>query len=114
MERAYEWFLGNNDLRVFLAEPERGACRDGLGPEGPSGNQGAESTLAWLLSVERIRALRSAVTVARPDEAPAATAGSAATAGPAHVVKPDHGPAVARSGQRSGPAVEGRPPSGQS
>ena len=114
MERAYEWFLGNNDLRVFLAEPERGACRDGLGPEGPSGNQGAEPTLAWLLSVERIRALRSAVTVARPDEAPAATAGSAATAGPAHVVKPDQGPAVARSGQRSGPAVEGRPPSGQS
>lgn len=114
MERAYEWFLGNNDLRVLLAEPERGACRDGLGPEGPSGNQGAESTLAWLLSVERIRALRSAVAVARPDQAPAATAGSAATARPADVVRPDQGPAVSRPGQRPGPAVEGRPHSGQS
>ncbi len=108
MECAYEWFLGNNALRVFMAEPERGACRDGLGPEGPSGNQGAESTLAWLLSVERIRALRSGVPGAGPDETPAATVA------PADAVKPARGRTVARSGQRSEPALEGRPPSGQS
>ncbi len=58
MESAFGWFLGANDLGIALADPERGACRDGLGVDGPNGNKGAESTLAWLLVVERIRALR--------------------------------------------------------
>jgi glycosyltransferase involved in cell wall biosynthesis len=59
-ERAYAWFLGANDIRQPVADPERGACHDGLGPDGVNANQGAESTLCWLLSVERIRALRTA------------------------------------------------------
>lgn len=56
--RAYRWFLGANDRGIALADPDRGACRDGLGPDGANRNEGAESTLAWLLSVERIRELR--------------------------------------------------------
>jgi len=56
--RAYRWFLGVNDHGVPLADPDRGACRDGLGADGANGNEGAESTLVWLLSVERIRELR--------------------------------------------------------
>jgi hypothetical protein len=41
-----------------MADLPTGGCRDGLGPDGANVNQGAESTLAWLLSVERVRELR--------------------------------------------------------
>jgi hypothetical protein len=60
MERCYAWFLGSNDLGLRLAHPVRGACADGLTPKGVSRNEGAESTLAWLIAAERIRALRAA------------------------------------------------------
>ena len=46
--RAFAWFLGENDLAVPVAEPERGACFDGLHPDRRNANQGAESTLAYL------------------------------------------------------------------
>jgi hypothetical protein len=59
MERAYAWFLGENDLHVPVAVPERGACFDGLIPRGVNANQGAESTLMWLIAAERTRALRA-------------------------------------------------------
>lgn len=57
-ERACAWFMGGNDRNAMVADPERGGCRDGLGADGCNENQGAESTLAWLASVERIRVLR--------------------------------------------------------
>ncbi len=57
-ERAYAWFLGANSLGVRVAEPERGACRDGLEEAGANENQGAESTLMWLTAVERMRRVR--------------------------------------------------------
>jgi glycosyltransferase involved in cell wall biosynthesis len=59
MERAYAWFLGANDLGLPLADPRRGTCRDGLNEDGINPNQGAESTLVWLLAAERIRELRT-------------------------------------------------------
>ena len=59
MERAYGWFLGDNDLELPVAIPERGACFDGLTPRGVNTNQGAESTLMWLIALEHIRALRT-------------------------------------------------------
>ena len=68
-ERAYGWFLGANDLGAMVADPARGGCRDGLEPGRANLNQGAESTLAWLLSVELIRRLRrrrSPVATGRP------------------------------------------------
>ncbi len=58
MERAYAWFLGENDLGVHVADPERGASFDGLTPTGVNTNQGAESTLMWLTALEHIRAIR--------------------------------------------------------
>ena len=39
-----------------LADPDDGWCRDSLGPDGVNG-MGAESTLAGLAAVERMRAL---------------------------------------------------------
>jgi hypothetical protein len=59
MERAYAWFLGANDLGVRIADPARGACSDGLTSTGVNTNEGAESTLVWLIAAERIRAMRA-------------------------------------------------------
>lgn len=47
----YEWFLGRNDLGISMYHPETGGCQDGLEEKGPNKNQGAESILAYLLSV---------------------------------------------------------------
>ena len=58
MERAYAWFLGKNDLGVDVADPKRGAGYDALTPHGANTDQGAESTLMWLIAVEHIRAAR--------------------------------------------------------
>lgn len=44
------WFTGRNELGVCLVDPETGGCADGLHMSGPSLNQGAESTLAWLIA----------------------------------------------------------------
>ena len=49
--RAFEWFLGRNDLGLSVCDFNTGGCRDGLHPDRVSANQGAESTLAWLLSL---------------------------------------------------------------
>ena len=57
-ERAFGWYLGWNDVGLVVADAERGGCHDGLGPRGLNRNQGAESTLAWLAAVERIRVMR--------------------------------------------------------
>ena len=45
---AAAWFEGRNDLGVSLVDPVSGGCHDGLTPDGRNGNQGAESTLAFL------------------------------------------------------------------
>ena len=52
---AFEWFLGRNDLGMPLYDPTTGGCRDGLHPERVNENQGAESTLAFLLSLLEMR-----------------------------------------------------------
>lgn len=48
---AFEWFLGRNDLGVDLYDSASGGCCDGLHEDRVSRNQGAESTLAFLLSL---------------------------------------------------------------
>ncbi len=53
--RAFEWFLGRNDLHLPLYDPTTGGCRDGLHPDRPNENQGAESTLAFLQSLLELR-----------------------------------------------------------
>lgn len=47
-QRAFEWFLGRNDLKLPVYDPSTGGCRDGLQPDRMNENQGAESTLAFL------------------------------------------------------------------
>jgi len=66
MERAYAWFLGGNDLGLWIADPERGAGCDGLTTRGVNTNQGAESTLMWLMALEQIRAIRAGGSTVAP------------------------------------------------
>ncbi|MDZ4043632.1 MAG: glycosyltransferase family 4 protein [Eubacteriales bacterium] len=49
--RCLDWFLGYNDLNLPLYDFTGGGCRDGLEAHGVNANQGAESTLAWLISL---------------------------------------------------------------
>jgi hypothetical protein len=60
--RAFEWFLGRNDLGLALYDPGTGGCRDGLHVDRLSQNQGAESTLAFLLALAEKRALQNTLT----------------------------------------------------
>jgi hypothetical protein len=50
-EKAFDWFLGANDLGIPLYEPANGGCYDGLHVDRVNRNQGAESTIAFLLSL---------------------------------------------------------------
>lgn len=50
MYLCYQWFLGENTLRLPLYDHETKGCCDGLQPGGLNRNQGAESTLAYLVS----------------------------------------------------------------
>ena len=53
----FNWFLGNNDLNLPLYDPKNGGCRDGLMADGINQNEGAESSLAWLLSLMTLQKL---------------------------------------------------------
>lgn len=50
-ERCLSWFLGHNDLQIPVCDHKTGGCCDGLERQGVNGNQGAESTLAWIISL---------------------------------------------------------------
>jgi hypothetical protein len=55
----FNWFLGHNDLNMPLYDPKTGGCRDGLMADGINQNEGAESTLAWLLSLMTLQKLHA-------------------------------------------------------
>lgn len=59
--KAYQWYLGQNDLAMPLASQEDGGCFDGLQPTGINRNQGAESILALQLASVAISRLSLAV-----------------------------------------------------
>jgi hypothetical protein len=54
---AFNWFLGNNDLQLPLYDSVTGGCRDGLHPDRANENQGAESTLSFLMALVEMRSL---------------------------------------------------------
>lgn len=47
---AFSWFLGNNHLRQIMYNPATGGCYDGLEESNVNLNQGAESTVSYLLA----------------------------------------------------------------
>jgi glycosyltransferase involved in cell wall biosynthesis len=66
--RAFEWFLGRNDLGISLYDPRTGGCRDGLHPDRANENQGAESTLAFHLSLAEMNSSEHLIAHAGPAE----------------------------------------------
>jgi hypothetical protein len=82
---AAAWFLGDNDVGVPLLDEESGGCRDGLERDGCNENQGAESTIAMITTLQHARrfrlsrqAARSAPTISRASTSTAPTQRSAA------------------------------------
>lgn len=61
--RAFEWFLGRNDLGVPLYDFATGGCSDGLHHDRVNENQGAESTLAFHLALVEMGVSRHPITV---------------------------------------------------
>jgi glycosyltransferase involved in cell wall biosynthesis len=62
-KRAFEWFLGRNDLAVPLYDFITGGCRDGLHADRVSENQGAESTLAFHVALAEMNAAEHLITM---------------------------------------------------
>jgi glycosyltransferase involved in cell wall biosynthesis len=63
---AFNWFLGDNDLQLPLYDSATGGCRDGLHPERANQNQGAESTLSFLMALLEMRELRKSESPENP------------------------------------------------
>jgi hypothetical protein len=54
---AFNWFLGDNDLQLPLYDSVSGGCRDGLHSDRANENQGAESTLSFLMALLEMSSL---------------------------------------------------------
>jgi hypothetical protein len=59
--RAFEWFIGRNDLNLSLYDPISGGCRDGLHPDRLNENQGAESTIAFLQALLELQLTENSI-----------------------------------------------------
>jgi hypothetical protein len=64
--RAFDWFLGGNDLQTSLVEPNGGGCLDGLHPDRPNENRGAESAVSYLLGLAEMRQFTRVAGAAAP------------------------------------------------
>ncbi|MGD0941326.1 MAG: glycosyltransferase family 4 protein [Terracidiphilus sp.] len=60
-QRVFRWFLGKNDLQTPLYDPVTGGCRDGLHPDRVNENQGAESTLSFLMALLEMQAAKTVI-----------------------------------------------------
>ncbi len=61
-QRAFDWFIGWNDLGLEVYSADSGGCGDGLHVDRVNANQGAESTLAFLLSLAEMRLAQNMLT----------------------------------------------------
>lgn len=50
MRKTFYWFLGDNTLCQFVYDKQTGGCYDGIGADRLNLNQGAESTISYLLA----------------------------------------------------------------
>jgi hypothetical protein len=67
-QAAAEWLLGRNRFGARLYDLATGACADGLDPQGPSLNQGAESVICALLALLVVAEKRASATEERSRE----------------------------------------------
>lgn len=57
--RIFNWFMGLNDLGLPLYDPHTGGCCDGLHTDRVNHNQGAESTLSYLLALAELQGVQT-------------------------------------------------------
>lgn len=65
-KRAFNWYLGQNELDQLVYDPATGGCRDGIHPDRLNENQGAESTVSFLLALAEMRSLDRARAASQP------------------------------------------------
>lgn len=65
VDLAIDWFAGNNDVGAVMWDADTSGGYDGLTPTGPNLNQGAESTLALISTLQHARRL-AGTTVGQP------------------------------------------------
>jgi hypothetical protein len=53
--RAFRWYLGGNDLSLFVFDAASGGCHDGLHVDRLNQNEGAESTLAFHIALSEMK-----------------------------------------------------------
>jgi hypothetical protein len=70
---AFDWFLGRNDLGSPIYNATTGGCYDGLAEHQVNENQGAESTLAFLLSLAEMQRLEVSLAAFKTAKANSAT-----------------------------------------
>lgn len=80
--RAFGWFIGENDLGASLVDPDTGSCLDGLHADRPNENKGAESSLAYLLSLLEISQFKRSSVVGRTETASKLVRRTASSAAP--------------------------------
>ena len=59
--QAFGWFLGKNTCKRMLYNPETSGCFDGLAPDTVNRNQGAESSISYLLARLRLEELKQGI-----------------------------------------------------
>jgi hypothetical protein len=79
----FDWYLGKNDQQIKLYDHATGGCRDGLQQSGANENQGAESTLSYVLSLLAVYNLRGLTMTEEKRSTPELAAARAADAGEA-------------------------------
>jgi len=71
--RCLNWYQGDNELHIPLYDHTTGGCRDGLQAQSANDNQGAESTLCWLMALLSIYKHRGLSEIKKDDEKKPAT-----------------------------------------
>lgn len=59
--KAFQWYLGRNSLSRTLYDPQTGGCCDALHRDRVNFNQGAESTLSYLLALAEMTSIRNEI-----------------------------------------------------
>ena len=67
-QRVFRWFLGKNDLQLPVYDAKTGGCKDGLHPDRINENQGAESTLSFLMALLEMQATKVASVIEQHEE----------------------------------------------
>ncbi len=62
-EKAFQWYLGANDLGIPLYNSENGSCYDGLHVDRVNRNQGAEATISFLLALYEMTNVKNIIEI---------------------------------------------------